>query len=106
MESSESRARVHKPQYVTGEAMGYGQEYGTLLEAIAEEADRIAMRYFRADELRVDRKADGSAGKRADPAVEEGARAKEGGKSLAAGAPGAEKGRRCLWEPHQTSGAR
>jgi len=41
--------------------MGYSKEYGALLEAIANEADAIAMRYFRADELRVERKGDGSA---------------------------------------------
>src|SRR5256885_16532157 len=61
---------------VTGAAMGYGQEYGALLEAIADEADRIAMQYFRADELRVDRKGDGTAVTQADRAVEEMARAK------------------------------
>src|SRR5258707_8521035 len=59
-----------------GEAMGYGKEYGALLEAIAKEADAIATRYFRADELRVDRKGDGTAVTQADRAVEEMARAK------------------------------
>ena len=56
--------------------MGYAKEYGTLLEAIAQEADAIAMRYFRADELRVDRKGDGTAVTQADRTVEEMARAK------------------------------
>src|SRR6266446_5531023 len=56
--------------------MGYAKEYGTLLEAIAQEADAIAMRYFRADELRIDRKGDGTAVTQADRAVEEMARAK------------------------------
>ena len=56
--------------------MGYGETYGALLEAIADEADAIAMRYFRADELRVDKKSDGSAVTQADRAVEEMARAK------------------------------
>src|SRR5260370_33770597 len=56
--------------------MGYAKEYGTLLEAIAQEADAIALRYFRADELRVDRKGDGTAVTQADHAVEEMARAK------------------------------
>lgn len=56
--------------------MGFGEEYGALLEAIAEEADAIAMRYFRADGLRVERKGDGTAITQADRAVEEMARAK------------------------------
>jgi histidinol-phosphatase len=72
--------------------MGYGQEYGTLLEAIAEEADRIAMRYFRADELRVDRKGDGSAVTQADRAVEEMARAKVAASGLALDVLGEEMG--------------
>src|SRR6266581_4608794 len=59
-----------------GEIVGYGQQYGALLQAIAEEADAIAMRYFRADELRVDRKGDGTAVTQADRDVEEMARAK------------------------------
>src|SRR2546429_9903909 len=56
--------------------MGYGEVYGGLLKEIAEEADAIAMRYFRGDELRVDRKGDGTAVTQADRAVEEMARAK------------------------------
>jgi histidinol-phosphatase len=55
--------------------MGYGQVYGSLLEAIAQEADAIAMKYFRAKELQIDRKSDGSAVTQADRAVEEMARA-------------------------------
>src|SRR5437667_3411025 len=54
--------------------MGYGEVYGGLLNEIAEEADAIAMRYFRGDKLRVDRKGDGTAVTQADRAVEEMAR--------------------------------
>src|SRR5260370_14039017 len=75
-----------------GEAKGYDEEYGTLLEAIAEEADRSAMRYFRADELRVDRKGDGSAVTQADRAVEEMARAKVAASGLALDVLGEEMG--------------
>src|SRR6266550_2998191 len=50
--------------------MGYGETFGSLLEAIAEEADAIAMRYFRAEELRIDRKGDGTAVTEADRSVE------------------------------------
>jgi histidinol-phosphatase len=72
--------------------MGYGREYGALLEAIAQEADAIAMRYFRADELRVDRKGDGTAVTQADRAVEEMARAKVAASGLALDVLGEEMG--------------
>jgi len=56
--------------------MGYAEVYGNLLEAIAQEADAIAMKYFRAKELQIDRKSDGSAVTQADRAVEQMARAR------------------------------
>ena len=56
--------------------MGYRAEYGRLLEEIAQEADEIALKYFRGVELRVERKKDGSAVTQADRAVEEMARAR------------------------------
>ena len=59
-----------------GQAMGYRAEYRKLLEQIAQEADEIALRYFRGVELRVERKKDGSAVTQADRAVEEMARAR------------------------------
>src|SRR3989442_15594262 len=75
-----------------GEIVGYGQQYGALLQAIAEEADAIAMRYFRADELRIDRKGDGTAVTQADRAVEEMARAKVAVSGLALDGLGEEMG--------------
>jgi histidinol-phosphatase len=66
-----------------GELMSYRAEYGSLLEDIAKEADAIAMRYFRADEMRVERKGDGTAVTQADRAVEEMARAKVAASGLA-----------------------
>src|SRR5438552_4897344 len=72
--------------------MGYGQEYAALLEAIAEEADRIAMQYFRAEKLRVDRKGDGSAVTQADRSVEEMARARVTASGLALDVLGEEMG--------------
>src|SRR2546426_11438644 len=72
--------------------MGYSKEYGTLLEAIANEGDAIAMRYFRADELRVDRKGDGTAVTQADRAVEEMARTKVAASGLAVDVLGEEMG--------------
>jgi histidinol-phosphatase len=72
--------------------VGYGQQYGALLQAIAEEADAVAMRYFRADELRVERKGDGTAVTQADHAVEEMARAKVAASGLALDVLGEEMG--------------
>src|SRR5260370_6672756 len=63
--------------------MSYRAEYGELLEAIAREADAIAMRYFRGDEMRVERKRDGTAVTQADRAVEEMARSKVAASGLA-----------------------
>lgn len=59
-----------------GQAMSYSKEYGALLEAIATEADAIAMKYFRSGGMQVGRKGDGTAITLADRAVEEMARAK------------------------------
>ena len=72
--------------------MGYGEVYGRLLNEIAEEADAIAMRYFRGDELRVDRKGDGTAVTQADRAVEEMARAKVAASGLPLDVLGEEMG--------------
>src|SRR6267143_741755 len=72
--------------------MGFREEYGELLEAIAQEADAIAMRYFRADELRVERKGDGTAVTQADRAVEEMARAKVAASELPLDVLGEEMG--------------
>jgi histidinol-phosphatase len=75
-----------------GEEMGFREEYGVLLEAIANEADAVAMRYFRTDELRVERKGDGSAVTQADKAVEEMARAKVAASGLPLDVLGEEMG--------------
>jgi histidinol-phosphatase len=74
--------------------MSYREEYGALLEAIANEADAIAMRYFRADGMRVERKGDGTAVTHADRAVEEMARAKVAASGLALDVLGEEMGGR------------
>jgi len=58
------------------QTMGHRAEYGKLLEEIADQADEIALKYFRAVELRVERKKDGTAVTQADRAVEEMARAR------------------------------
>jgi histidinol-phosphatase len=74
--------------------MGFREEYGPLLGGIADEADAIAMRYFRANELRVERKGDGSAVTQADRAVEEMARAKVAASGLPLDVLGEEMGGR------------
>jgi histidinol-phosphatase len=72
--------------------MGYREEYAPLLESIVHEGDAIAMRYFRAIEMRVDRKGDGSAVTQADRGVEEMARAKVAASGLALDVLGEEMG--------------
>jgi histidinol-phosphatase len=72
--------------------MGYREEYGPLLEELAKEADAIAMRFFRADETRIDRKEDGSAVTQADRGVEEMARARVAASGLLMDVLGEEMG--------------
>src|ERR1700694_3193429 len=83
-------------QLRTGEMMGYQEEYGSLLEAIVQEGDAIAMRYFRAIEMRVERKDDGSAVTQADRGVEEMARAKVAASGIALDVLGEELGGRVV----------
>lgn len=75
-----------------GKEMSYRDEYGALLEAIAKEAEAVAMKYFRADGMRVDRKRDGTAVTEADRAVEQMARAKVAASGLALDVLGEEMG--------------
>src|SRR5712672_4067739 len=75
-----------------GEMMSYRAEYGSLLEDIAKDADVIAMKYFRADGMRVDRKSDGTAVTQADRSVEEMARARVAASGLALDVLGEEMG--------------
>src|SRR5215475_13799234 len=55
--------------------MGYSEIYGKLLNKIAVAADAIALRYFRAADLEIERKRDGSRVTQADKEVEAMARA-------------------------------
>lgn len=72
--------------------MGFREEYGGLLEAIAQEAAAIALRYFRSDDMCVDRKGDGTPVTQADRAVEEMARAKVAASGLPLDVLGEEMG--------------
>lgn len=51
--------------------MGFREEFGELLTAIADEADKIAMRFFRSAELKRERKIDGTVVTSADKAIEQ-----------------------------------
>jgi histidinol-phosphatase len=59
-----------------GSMTSYSERYGQVLEAIANEADAMAMEYFRTVGMRVTRKLDGTALTEADGAIEAMARAK------------------------------
>lgn len=50
--------------------MGYGENYGALLQGIVDEADAIAMKYFRTDSIGAAKKTDGTVVTLADKAVE------------------------------------
>jgi len=72
--------------------MGFAQQYGVLLTAIADEADAMSMRAFRADDLHVERKRDGTALTQADGAIEAMARAKVAASGIALDVLGEEMG--------------
>src|SRR5215831_20621014 len=71
---------------------GYVEIYSALLTDIADEAETIAMRYFRSNVLSVERKSDGTAITPADRAVEEMARSKVANSGLALDVLGEEMG--------------
>ena len=71
---------------------GYVEIYSALLTEIADEAETIAMRYFRSSGLSVERKTDGTAVTQADRAVEEMARSKVANSGLAMDVLGEEMG--------------
>jgi len=84
--------------------MGYRETYGELLVEIAQQADEIALRYFRALDLQVERKRDGTAVTRADREVEEMARARVAASGLGLDVLGEEMGGGPLGAP--VTGAR
>lgn len=72
--------------------MSYRQTYEKLLEELAKEADAIALRYFRAEDLEIERKRDGSRVTQADKEVEAMARASVAASGLALDVLGEEMG--------------
>src|SRR5271166_3593934 len=86
--------------------MGYGKKYGALLEAIAEEADAIAMKYFRTANLGAERKRDGTVVTIADKAVEAMALKKVAESGLAIDVVGEETSKEIPKEPARGRRAR
>src|SRR5262249_14795481 len=81
---------------------GYRAKYANLLAQIADEADEIALKYFRAQDLQVERKKDGTAVTQADHTVEEMARGRVKASGLELDVLGEEMG----GGPAATAGAR
>jgi histidinol-phosphatase len=75
-----------------GSMTSYSERYGQVLEAIANEADAMAMEYFRTVGMRVTRKLDGTALTEADGAIEAMARAKVAASGVALDVFGEEMG--------------
>jgi len=76
----------------SGSMTSYSERYGQVLEAIANEADAMAMEYFRTAAMRVTRKLDGTALTVADGAIEAMARAKVAASGVALDVFGEEMG--------------
>ena len=76
----------------SGSMTSYLEQYGQVLEAIANEADAMAMEYFRTVGMRVTRKLDGTALTEADGAIESMARAKVAASGVALDVFGEEMG--------------
>jgi histidinol-phosphatase len=72
--------------------VSYGQQYGALLTAIADQADAMSLDCFRNDGLRVERKIDGTALTQADGAIEAMARKKVAASGIALDVYGEEMG--------------
>jgi histidinol-phosphatase len=86
--------------------MSYRAKYGALLDGIADEADAIAMRYFRSGELGAERKRDGTVVTIADKAVEAMALGKVAESGLEIEVVGEETSKEAPKEPARGGGAR
>jgi histidinol-phosphatase len=86
--------------------MSYREMYGGLLEAIAGEADAIAMRYFRTAEMRFERKNDGTLVTQADKGIEEMARKKVAASGLDLDVLGEEMGGESMKTPAESGRSR
>ena len=86
--------------------MGFREEYERLLTQIADEADALAMRYFRTPELRINRKGDGTLVTQVDRGIEEMARAKVTASGLPMDVLGEEMGGQSKDSPNASERAR
>ena len=86
--------------------MNYRSKYGALLEEIAEEADAIAMRYFRTPEMEAEKKSDGTVVTIADKSVEAMALQKAAQSGLVIDVVGEETTKAAPTEPARTGRAR
>src|SRR5271155_3637597 len=86
--------------------MSYRAKYGALLEGIVEEADAIAMRYFRSGELGAEKKRDGTLVTLADKSVEAMALRKVAESGLAIDVVGEETSKEIPVEPARGGQAR
>jgi histidinol-phosphatase len=86
--------------------MNYQEKYGSLLERVADEADRIAMHYFRGGELKAERKQDGTVVTMADKMVEKMAREMVAASGLPMDVLGEEMGGESLQGPAMSGRAR
>jgi histidinol-phosphatase len=86
--------------------MGYGDKYGALLQAIAEEADAIAMKYFRTTEMGAEKKSDGTVVTIADKTVEQMALRKVAESGLTIDVVGEESTKEAPTEPAKDGRAR
>ena len=86
--------------------MSYREKYGSLLERVADEADRISMRFFRSRELVAERKTDGTAVTMADKMVEQMAREYVAASGLPMDVLGEEMGGESLQGPANSGRAR
>jgi histidinol-phosphatase len=86
--------------------MGYGDKYGALLQAIADEADAIAMKYFRTAEMGAEKKSDGTVVTIADKTVEQMALKKVAESGLAIDVVGEESTKEAPTEPAKDGRAR
>ena len=86
--------------------MSYGKKYGALLQGIADEADAIAMKYFRSDEMGTQKKSDGTVVTIADKTVEAMALKKVAESGLAIDVVGEETSKEIPTEPARGGRAR
>jgi histidinol-phosphatase len=100
---SSTEVREESPLQSPPKTTGFREQYGKLLEQIAQDSEKIALRYFRTSELKVERKSDGTALTPADREIEAMARSKVAASGLALDLLGEESSSVAEREPHRAS---